>query len=302
MRIGASLAASAFGLVAVLVGIGKATPAGAQQRGLGDLGAGGPPAATRSGEPVDVELVLAVDMSWSMDAEEQEIQRQGYAAAFRSEEVQKAILDGVHRRVAVMYLEWAGTFSHTVVVPWTLIDSRESADAFAYSLATEEPERGRRTSISSAIDYATPLFDDNGFDGLKRVIDISGDGPNNQGRPVTEARDETVARGVTINGLPLMTSGGGSSWGSIPELDKYYSGCVIGGPGAFMIPVNDWSQFPDAVRRKLVMELAGWPRDDLVRDLRQAPVPRAADAGTVDCLVGERMWQDRQRRWMEGFQ
>ncbi|MEF2553003.1 DUF1194 domain-containing protein [Aurantimonas sp. A2-1-M11] len=275
---------------------GHATADG-QGRGLRDLGATTGSSRDR-GVQVDAELILAVDVSWSMDRGEQEIQRAGYAAAFRSEDVQKAIMGGPHGRVAVSYIEWAGTMSQAVVVPWMLIESREAADGFAYRLQTEEPDRERRTSIASAIDFAAPLFEGNGFDGLRRVIDISGDGPNNQGRMVTDARDAAVARGIVINGLPLMTSGGYSSWGAIPDLDLYYAECVIGGPGSFMIPVNDWSQFPDAVRRKLVMELAdSWPTsraDD-------APLMRAQAAAAPDCLIGERMWQDRQRRWMEDF-
>ncbi|MEX6506866.1 DUF1194 domain-containing protein [Jiella sp. M17.18] len=273
-------------------------PAKAQTRGLGDLGAARP-ASPPDGQRVDVELVLAVDISWSMDPAEQAIQRDGYAAAFRSREVQQAILDGVYGKVAVAYVEWAGTNSQIVVVPFTLIDSKQAADGFAYRLATELPDRERRTSISGAIDAIAPMFDGNGFDGQRRVIDISGDGPNNEGRPVTDARDAAVARGVIINGLPLMTSGGYSSWGSIPDLDRYYAACVIGGPGSFMIPVNDWSQFPDAVRRKIVMELAdGWPSGGPA----YAPaIMRTQGAPPTDCLVGEHMWQGRQDRWMQQY-
>jgi hypothetical protein len=259
-----------------------------------------PPGPVRAADevPVDVELVLAVDASWSMDSSEQRIQRDGYVAAFRSREVQEAILGGGHQKVAVTYVEWAGEFSQSVVVPWTLIDSKAAADAFAYRLSEEEPERARRTSISSAIDFAAPMFDGNGFKGLRRVIDVSGDGPNNQGRMVTEARDAAARRGITINGLPLMTSGasqGYASWGSIPNLDRYYETCVIGGPGAFMIPVNDWAQFPEAVRRKLVMELAGgWPFPAVPAHERRLA---AASGEEADCLVGEKQWQERQFRW-----
>ncbi|TFF27127.1 DUF1194 domain-containing protein [Jiella endophytica] len=264
------------------------------ERGLSDFGAAGK--RQPDGAPVDVELVLAVDVSWSMDRSEQEIQRDGYAAAFRDPKVQEAIMEGVNGRVAVTYVEWAGTVSQTVVVPWTLIDSKESADAFAYRLATELPDRERRTSISAAIDAIVPMFTGNGFEGLRRVIDISGDGPNNQGRMVTMARDAAVASGITINGLPLMTSDGGYSWGSIPDLDRYYSNCVIGGPRAFVIPVNDWSQFPEAVRRKLILELAGgWP----VEQHLPGPVLRAQELPSADCLVGENMWMERQQRWMD---
>ncbi|MCM2504540.1 DUF1194 domain-containing protein [Aureimonas altamirensis] len=254
------------------------------------------PAAAQDVE-VDVELVLAVDVSWSMDLSEQAIQRDGYIAAFRSPEVQKAILEGGWGRVAVTYVEWAGSFTQSVVVPWTLIDSREAADGFAYRLSQEEPNRERRTSISAALDFSVSLFDDNGFAGLRRVIDLSGDGPNNQGRPVDEARDAAVARGATINGLPLMTSGeegGAFSWGGIADLDAYYTACVTGGAGAFVIPVNDWSQFPEAIRRKLILELAGtWPKTAG----GEAVIQVQAGEAPVDCRIGERMWQQRQERW-----
>ena len=260
-------------------------------------GLGGPsalPAMASGDTPVDVELILAVDVSWSMDEGEQRLQRDGYIAALRSPEVQRAIIEGGHGKVAVTYVEWAGAFSQAVVVPWTLIDSKESADEFAYRLSNEEPARERRTSIAAAIDYVAPMFEGNGFAGLRRVIDISGDGPNNQGRLVTEARDAAAARGITINGLPLMTRGeGAGSWGSIPDLDRYYADCVIGGPGGFVIPVNDWSQFPEAIRRKLVLELAGgWPPPRLPE---RAVVP-VQDRTVADCLAGERQWDLRQQR------
>ena len=247
---------------------------------------------------VDVELILAVDVSWSMDYREQALQREGYVNAFRSEDVQRAIMGGGWGRVAVVFVEWAGLGAQSVVVPWTLIDSKESADAFAYRLGSEEPSRQRRTSIADALDRVVPMFDGNGYSGLRQVIDVSGDGPNNQGRPVTQARDAAASRGITVNGLPLMTTGGdsfGGSWGSIANLDAYYEECVIGGPGAFMIPVNGWEQFPDAVRRKLVLELAGgWMRP---ADADDGEVIRVQSAGTVDCLIGERLWRQRQERW-----
>lgn len=258
------------------------------------------PAAAQEHEEVrvDVELVLAVDVSWSMDYGELAIQRDGYAQAFRSAEVQRVILDGGWGRIAVTFVEWAGAQSQSVVIPWTLIDSRESAEAFAYRVANEEPGRLRRTSISGAIDFAAAMFEGSGYSGLRRIIDISGDGPNNQGRPVSAARDDAAAAGITVNGLPLMTSQGDGFglWGGIPNLDEYYAECVIGGPGAFSIPVVDWAEFPAAVRRKLVLELAGgWPMDGAAPP-RPAAMPVQA-GGAVDCLVGERQWQERQMRW-----
>ena len=134
---------------------------------------------------------------------------------------------------------------------------------------------------------------------MKRVIDISGDGPNNQGPPVHTVRDAVVEQGITINGLPLMTTGGFSSVYDVEDLDRYYTDCVIGGPGAFMIPVNDWSQFPEVVRRKLVLELAGptspaWRAE--IADWRPAVVKVQAEPPT-DCLVGEKMWRDRSWMW-----
>jgi hypothetical protein len=144
--------------------------------------------------------------------------------------------------------------------------------------------------------FGADLFAESGYRGLKRVIDISGDGPNNQGAPVDLTRDMIVAEGIVINGLPLMTRGGFSSVYDVTELDRYYTDCVIGGPGAFMIPVNDWSQFPEAIRRKLVMELVQAPPAVPSRFSGAAVQTVQADAG-YDCLVGERMWRDRSRLW-----
>ncbi len=256
-------------------------------------GEGAGPAAAED-LPVDVELVLAVDISWSMNAEEQEIQRQGYVAAWRSKEVQDAIARGAYGRIAATYVEWAGDLSQTVVVPWTLIDGRESADRFAYLLSTAEPDRQRRTSISAAIDFSARLFDANGYSGDRRVIDVSGDGANNQGRPVTEARDAAVRADITINGLPLMTQGQGDelySWGSMPDLDRYYAYCVIGGPGAFLIPVTSWEQFPDAIRRKLVLELANHVPPRAPERAKIIRIAAGAPAVPANCLSGERMWR-----------
>nr|WP_244497769.1 DUF1194 domain-containing protein [Aureimonas sp. AU40] len=242
--------------------------------------------------PVDVELVMAVDISWSMNEDEQAIQRQGYVAAWRSKEVLDAVRDGLNGRVAVTYVEWAGDLTQNVVIPWTLIHSQESAERFATLLATAEPDRQRRTSISAAIDFSAKLFEGNGYAGDRRVIDISGDGANNQGRPVLDARDAAVAQGIVINGLPLMTQGGAediNAWGSMPDLDRYYSQCVIGGPGAFMIPVTEWRQFPDAIRRKLVLELAELTPHKPRKTARIVLTAGAPDKGS--CLDGERQWR-----------
>jgi hypothetical protein len=251
--------------------------------------------AQDAGDPVDVELVLAVDASWSMDFEEQLIQRDGYASAFRSPEVIETILGGGYAKVAVTYVEWAGWESQQVVVPWTLIDSEAAAHAFADSLIEGAPRHYRRTSISGAINFAANLFDGNGYEGMRRVIDISGDGANNQGVPVTDARDAAVAKGLTINGLPLMTNEPGRGFGyDIPQLDVYFSECVIGGGQAFVIPVRSWEEFPEAVRRKLVLELAG---PGLPVHLAQATVEESGVASS-DCLIGEKLWEQRRQNLM----
>ena len=243
-------------------------------------------------DTVDVELILAVDVSLSMSPDELEIQRHGYAAALTDDKVIDAIKDGTNGRIAVSYFEWAGSTSHHVIVPWTIIANRADAERVAARLSAMPPNSARRTSIASALEFATDLFAESPYRGLKRVIDVSGDGPNNQGPPVAATRDTVVAQGITINGLPLMTNGGLSSAYDVDDLDKYYTDCVIGGPGAFMVPVNDWEQFPDAVRRKLVLELAGRAPVGVAPPLALA----AADNG-YDCLIGEKMWQDRSWMW-----
>ncbi|MEL6967948.1 MAG: DUF1194 domain-containing protein, partial [Pseudomonadota bacterium] len=240
------------------------------------------PAAATEVE-VDVQLFLAVDVSRSMSPRELEIQRRGYAEALVSEPVVKAIRSGLLGRVALTYVEWAGPFSQRVIVPWTMVENQRDAQAFAAKISTNFNPAMRRTSISGAVQYATGSFTGNGFISNRRVIDVSGDGPNNQGRPVLVARDEAIEAGFIINGLPLMTREGlGASFG-IDNLDAYYRDCVIGGPGAFVIPVYTWDQFPAAVRRKLVLELAG--------RAPALPLHRASAKPKADCLVGEKMWQ-----------
>lgn len=248
-------------------------------------------------ERVDIELVLAVDVSLSMSPGELEIQRHGYAAALTHDTVLQAIADGAYGRVAITYVEWAGTTMQRVVVPWAVIANRNDADLFVAQMSARPPNSARRTSISAALEFAGDLFAESGFESMKRVIDVSGDGPNNQGGPVDVIRDRLAAQGITINGLPLMTTGGFTSAFDVPHLDRYYADCVIGGPGAFTVPVNDWTQFPEAVRRKLVMELAGVGSP--IRAAEEAmhpPVVLAAGEPATDCLTGEKMW--RNRNWM----
>lgn len=241
--------------------------------------------AARAETPVDVELILAVDVSRSMTPRELEIQRRGYAEALASAEVVNTITGGFHGRIALIYMEWAGSVSQRIIVDWTLIDGAPAAEAFAERLTAHFDHSLRRTSISGALDYAARLFAGNGFQSHRQVIDVSGDGPNNQGRPVTLARDAALADGVAINGLPLMTREGmGSQW-HLEDLDAYYFHCVIGGPGAFVVPVLDWADFPAAVRRKMVLELS-WRRPAPQATPRVMP----ANASAYDCLVGEKIW------------
>jgi hypothetical protein len=244
-------------------------------------------------EPVDVELILAVDVSLSMSPDELAIQRDGYVAALTHDQVIRAIREGVHGKIALSYVEWAGVGMQNVVVPWTVVSNLDEATSFAEKLTLHPPASARRTSISSALKFAGDLFAESSFIGMKRVVDISGDGANNQGEPVTKARDELVVQGITINGLPLMTRAGGyTSAFDVSNLDHYYEQCVIGGSGAFMIPVNDWSQFPEAVRRKLVLELAGRQPEGQV-----LPLVRVTSKPPVDCQIGEKMWRSRNYIW-----
>jgi hypothetical protein len=242
-------------------------------------------AASDDKSTVDVQLVLAVDVSLSMSPDELEIQRRGYATAMADQQVIDAITDGTYGRIAVTYVEWAGKDTQRVVVPWTYIAGRADAEAFAARLTDEVPRSARRTSISGGLGFSADLIAESGIHALKRVIDVSGDGPNNEGPPVRETRDRIVALGIVINGLPLMTNGGLTTSFDVPDLDKYYQNCVIGGAGAFMFPVTNWDQFPEAVRRKLVLELAGRPMP--------MPVVKAAAGADYDCLVGEKIWNNR---------
>ena len=236
--------------------------------------------------PVDVELVLAVDVSYSMDPEEQALQREGYIAGITSREFMQALRSGHHGKVAVTYFEWAGPYDQKIVVPWRLIDGPEAADAFANELARAPYRRASRTSISGALSFAKPLFDGSGYRGFRRVVDVSGDGANNSGTFVTLARDDVLAAGMTINGLPIMLKRPNAFTMDIDNLDIYYEDCVIGGPGAFVVPIREREQFKEATRTKLVLEIAG-------RTPQTPLVPVQARAPRISCTIGEQMWRDR---------
>ena len=237
-------------------------------------------AAPANAEEVDLELLLLVDVSRSMSASELELQRQGYVEALRSDAVAAALGRALTGRMALAYVEWAGETRQRVIQDWRLIESRDDLLAVADLLETDRTTRQSRTSITAALRFGAGYFDDNGFEGMRRVIDISGDGPNNQGGLVTAARDAVVAQGITVNGLPLMTEDG--SFMRIDDLDRYYELCVIGGPGAFVMPVTGWEDFAEAVTRKLVLEIAGAPVERVI------PVQAAA---AYDCEIGEKMWR-----------
>jgi hypothetical protein len=247
------------------------------------------PAQARDGATeVDVELVFAVDISYSMDTEEQKLQRNGYVEALRSEQFLNALKSGATGRIAVAYMQWASEYDQDTLVEWTMIDGPDSASAFAEKLAKAPYRRAQRTSISGAIDAAARLFENNGFNSMRQVIDVSGDGPNNSGRPVTAARDEALAQGVTINGLPLVSIRPYISPADIQELDIYYEDCVIGGFDAFMVPIRDSRSFVDATRTKLVREIAMAPAPS------QPLVTRAAGREPrISCMIGESLWRNR---------
>jgi hypothetical protein len=245
-----------------------------------------PVAQQRSGTPVDVELVLAVDVSYSMDPEEQALQREGYIAAITSPEFMRALREGMHAKVAMTYFEWAGSHHTHVIVPWRVIDGPETADAFAADIARARYTRASRTSVSTALLYGASLFDNSGYRGLRRVIDVSGDGVNNNGPLVTMARDEVLAKGITINGLPILLKRSMTSSMDIENLDLYYEDCVIGGPGSFVIPIRARDQFKEAIRTKLVLEIASIVPNEAV-------IPVAARAPRVSCTIGEQIWRER---------
>lgn len=239
------------------------------------LAIGGSAAATEA--QVDLELVIAVDVSGSMDAEEFALQRDGYVAAIRHPEFVTAIRSGAHGRIALTYVEWSGADRQSVIVPWALIDGSAAANAFAAALAAQPLVIDRGTSISAALLFGTAQFAANAFDGERRVIDISGDGPNNYGPTVTMARDYAVGEGVVINGLPILIRPSPL----FPEMDRYYTDCVIGGMGSFVLPIRTRDEFGLAIRRKLVIEVAARPS--------AARIIQAAGTAPADCIIGERL-------------
>ena len=235
-------------------------------------------AATTRAAAVDTELVLAVDISGSISPAEAEQQRQGYVAALTDPVFLQAIRQHQIGKLAISYIEWAGADQQWIAVPWTVIESEATARAFAARIPRPRQVNQRGTSISAAIDFATSAILNNTLHGRRLVIDISGDGPNNVGRPVLAARAEAEAQGIIINGLPIINTDDDYFGG----LDRYYSDCVVAGPGAFLLPAPTMAEFASAIRRKLILEVIG----AAAPNLRQ---PGISPAAQTDCLIGEKL-------------
>ena len=225
---------------------------------------------------VDVELVLAVDVSSSMDEGEFALQRAGYVKALRHPDFINAVRAGVHGRIALTYFEWAGSVMEESIIPWQVIDGADSANDFANKLAQSPIDGSGGTSISNAVAFGASLLEHSGYQAEKKVIDISGDGPNNAGAPVEVARNNAVKSGIIINGLPILIR----PTGTLEGIDRYYAGCVTGGPGSFVLPIHLASEFITAIRRKLILEVSGLP--PVLEPVSMKP------AEPVNCLAGER--------------
>ena len=226
---------------------------------------------------VDLELVLAVDTSGSIDMGEARVQRLGYLEALRHPDFINAVKGGYLGRIAIGYFEWAGRVEESSVVAWQVIEDAKDAEAFAAKLEARPIGTRHGTSISSAISFGTKLIETNAYFGARRILDVSGDGYNNNtGLPIADTRDDSLARGIVINGLVILIRPTNSP---VP-LDQYYAECVIGGPGSFMIPVRKAEDFASAVRQKLLLEVSG-----LTPSLT---AQSAAIRAPVDCRVAEK--------------
>ncbi len=227
-------------------------------------GAVGPPARpARAAQAVDVALVLAADVSRSINDGEFALQRRGYAAAIANPRVIEAIGSGPHGAIAISFVEWAGDSEQKTVVDWTVIHDGADARKFAAALLEAPRSYVGRTAIGSAIDFSMGLIGESGFEAERRVIDVSGDGTSNQGRPVTDARDAALGAGVTINGLAIFNKTAAEQGGYLARhtnppggLAQYYHDNVIGGPGSFVLPIDDFNSFEEAMIRKLITEIA----------------------------------------------
>jgi hypothetical protein len=278
-RMARMLAAAALGLVAL------AGPGAAQQLG----------SPTGRMKTVDLELVLAVDVSQSMDYEEHSLQRMGYVDAFRHSDVVNAILSGPEGRIAVTVMEWGGYSDPIDLIPWTILDSKDAVKRFADALEKEPINSEQRTSISYALYAGAERIADNDIASHRQVIDVSGDGANNTGPPVERARDDVLKRGIVINGLPILLNKP-MAYYDIPNLDRYYKQCVIGGPAAFIAPVFNLEQLSATIRKKLVLEIAGLEVAPEAAPVQYAEAQKPGvvrvqlkiPQGKTDCFAGER--------------
>ncbi|MDQ1080954.1 hypothetical protein QE401_003480 [Pseudoroseomonas cervicalis] len=218
-----------------------------------------PARPARAEEAADVLLVLAVDVSRSVDEDEAKLQREGYRSAMTDPRVLEAIRGGAVGAIALTYVEWAGAEYQRQVLPWTRIANAAQAEAWSSALAEAPRASLSWTSISAGIEFSLRMLADCPYEGTRRVIDVSGDGVNNSGPPVEPVRDRAVAEGVVINGLPILNDQPSFGRRSTVPLDQYYAESVIGGPGAFLIAAADFEAFGMAVRRKLIREIAGLP-------------------------------------------
>jgi len=231
-------------LAVVVLGIGAAAP-------------------TQAGDAVDAAVVLAADVSRSISDDEFDLQRRGYAAAIVSDKLIEAIRSGPHGAIAVAYVEWAGEGEQTVVVDWTVVRTPADAQKFAAALTSSPRSFLGRTAIGAALDFAMGLFGDTAIQADRKVIDVSGDGTSNQGRPVGDARDAAIKAGAVVNGLAIFNRRAAAQGGYLAlhtnppgGLAQYYRDNVVGGPGAFVLPIDDFTKFGDAMIRKLTAEIA----------------------------------------------
>jgi hypothetical protein len=222
-----------------------------------------PTAFARAAEPVDLLLVLSSDVSRSVDHPKFLLQREGYAAAISDPQVLDAIKSGPHQRIAICFVEWSGFGAQKLVIDWTLIDGPAAARKFGDQLLELPRSFADRTSISGGIEFAAAQLERSPFEGGRRTIDVSGDGTNNAGRDVRLARDETIARGIVINGLVILSERP-VPWNAEHTnppggLEKYYQDNVIGGPGAFVQVAQNFNSFGRAIIKKLIAEIAFLP-------------------------------------------
>jgi hypothetical protein len=240
------------------------------------------PSAAQDRKDIDLALALGIDISGSIDPDEAKLQRQGYVMAFRDPVIVKAILGGPNGRIAVAYYEWSDSWMQKLLIDWTLLDSEQSIAAFAQRLDEAPISIARRTSISGAIRYAIPLFGRSPYEPQRKVLDISGDGSNNDGGLVTDMRYEALKEKIVINGLPIMNDRPNPfGFPSEEDLDRYYLACVTGGPRSFVEVARNFDDFPRAIRKKLLQEVADrGTRSDF--DVGLGPLPdgtRLAQAG-----------------------